>query len=104
MASVHVILIVLVAAAVTVNCDVNQIVKHCKEDWCNSLDATDVRYSSEEYHKKLIQFFSAGISQLIYQDASHTASISNISSQCHTAMNRVSHALLSGEEWAFKRK
>ena len=85
-------------------CDVNQLVKHCNEDWCNQLDPLDPEYSTKEYHKLLIQFFSAGIPQLIYEDGSKSTANANITSPCRQALEKVTKSLLKGEEWAFKCK
>lgn len=104
MAWIHLLLIVFIGYTLPVNSDVNVITKHCKESWCNSLDVDDPRYTSRDYNKKLIQFFSAGITQLIYEDASVTASNSKLSSQCSSSLKKVSQALLKGEEWAFRCK
>lgn len=97
-------LISLLLLIINVNCDVDQLVKHCNEDWCTSLDPSDPKYSSKEYNRKLIQFFSAGIPQLIYEDGSKIAVEADVSSSCSEALNKVSKSLLNGEEWAFKRE
>lgn len=104
MAGRYIWLLFFASLHVKVNCYVDQLVRHCNEDWCSKLDPLDHRYSSTEYHKQLIQFFSAGIPQLIYQDSSTTAAKADISDSCRGALVQVSKALFAGEEWAFRRK
>lgn len=98
-------LLILAFCILTVNhvaCDIDVIVKQCREDWCYALSHNDTRFQGLAYYEKLFNFFAAGFPQLIYSDISNLTANSLLSEPCNRALIQVKQELDHGKEWAFQ--
>ncbi|KAI1298484.1 hypothetical protein HDE_04186 [Halotydeus destructor] len=94
----------LISLSLQVRGDVDIITRLCKFQDCFNLDENDARYTGLAYNKKLIQLFSSGISQLLFEDVDKLLISlgSEITPSCVKQLKQVSNSMDLGDEWAFR--